>query len=116
MLPLLVISQLDEFQKEMSSQSGQDVQDLLSQGQSWEQNGEHSRAITTYLSITVQHCSDQELLKKTWSKAVELAVKFVPDKSVDVTALVCDRLANIGCYEEVCTSVTMVTEKVGVFS
>ena len=85
----------------MSSQSGQDIQDLLSQGQSWEQNGEHSRAITTYLTITVQHCSDHELLKKTWSKAVELAVKFVPSKSVDVTALVCDRLANIGCYEEV---------------
>lgn len=85
----------------MSSQSGQDVQDLLSQGQSWEQNGEHSRAITTYLSITVQHCTDHDLLKKTWNKAVELAVKFVPSKSVDVTALVCDRLANIGCYEEV---------------
>ena len=32
---------------------------------------------------------------------MELAVKFVPSKSVDITALVCDRLANIGCYEEV---------------
>ena len=87
----------------MSSQSGQDIHDLLSQGQSWEQNGEHSRAITTYLSITAQHCDDHDLLKKTWSKAVELAVKFVPSQSVDVTALVCDRLANIGCYEEVHT-------------
>ena len=85
----------------MSTQSGQGIQDLLSQGRSWEQNGEYSRAISTYLSITLQHSNDHSLLKKIWTKAVDLAVKFVPGKSLDVTSLVCDRLANISCYEEV---------------
>lgn len=46
-------------------------------------------------------------------KCVDLALKFVPERAVDVAALVCDRLANIGRYVqagELFLSVEMVKE------
>lgn len=38
------------------------------------------------------------------SQAVDLSLKFVPDRSVDVVALVSDRLANMGRYVQVRSS------------
>ena len=35
------------------------------------------------------------------SQAVDLSLKFVPERSVDVVALVSDRLANMGRYVQV---------------
>ena len=71
---------------------------LLGQGRTWEQSGEYSRAIDFYLQLTTQNCQDQDLLQDTWEKAVDLSLKFVPERSVDVVALVSDRLANMGRY------------------
>ena len=64
----------------------------------WEQNGEYSTAIDLYLQLNTQNCSDNEVLQNTWEKCVDLSLKFVPERSVDIAALVCDRLANMGRY------------------
>lgn len=37
-------------------------------------------------------------------QAVELAMKFVGDRAVDVARTACPRLAEIKCYEQVCWS------------
>ena len=46
-------------------------------------------------------------------QCVDLSLKFVPERAVDVAALVCDRLANVGRYiqaGELFLSVEMVKE------
>ena len=46
-------------------------------------------------------------------QCVDLSLKFIPERSVDVAALVCDRLANMGRYVqagELFLSVEMVKE------
>ena len=81
---------LDDFQKEMSSNSGEYVLDsllspapdtplplplpprnyeeLLSQGHLWEQNGEHTHAIDVYLQLNTKNCPDHSLLQEYWEK------------------------------------------------
>ena len=51
-------------------------------------------------------------------QCVDLSLKFVPERSADVAALVCDRLANIGHYGqagELFLSVDMVKEGLDMF-
>lgn len=95
-------------------------EDLLHQGAIWEQSGEHSRAIDVYTQLTAQNCPDVQLLQATWEKvgcttrdrhhcsarlllgcclqALDLAIKFVPERASDVAMLVSDRLAHTGSY------------------
>lgn len=75
--------------------------DLLSQARTWEQNGEHSRAIDIYLQLTTANCPSHDLLQESWEKAVDLAIKFAPSRSADVVSLVSDRLANMGRFIQV---------------
>jgi intraflagellar transport protein 172 len=105
--------QLDEFQKEMAGKSGTSYRDLLSQARTWEQSGEHSRAIDVYLQVTSSNCPDHDVLQDSWEKAVDLSLKFAPTRSVDVVTLVSDRLAHLGRYVqagEMFLSVEMVKE------
>lgn len=55
-----------------------------------------------------------ELLRPClFTQCVDLSLKFVPERSVDIAALVCDRLANMGRYVqagELFLSVEMVKE------
>ena len=82
-------------------------EDLLAQARTWEQSGEFSRSIDCYLQLTTQNCGNEDVLVKVWVKAVELCIKFVPSRSVDTVALVCDRLANLGKYIQVCNKNSM---------
>ena len=75
--------------------------DLLSQARAWEQSGEHSRAIDTYLQVTSANCPSQDVLQDSWEKAVDLTLKFIPTRSADVVTLVSDRLASMGRYIQV---------------
>ena len=75
--------------------------DLLSQARTWEQNGEHSRAIDIYLQLTTANCPSHDLLQESWEKAVDLALKFTPSRSADIVSLVSDRLANMGRFIQV---------------
>lgn len=75
--------------------------DLLLQARTWEQNGEHSRAIDMYLQVTSTNCPNQDVLQDSWEKAVDLTLKFTPARSADVVTLVSDRLANMGRYIQV---------------
>ena len=75
--------------------------DLLSQARTWEQSGEHSRAIDVYLQVTSSNCPDHDVLQDSWEKAVDLSLKFAPTRSVDVVTLVSDRLAHLGRYVQV---------------
>ena len=78
--------------------------DLLSQARTWEQSGEHSRAVDVYLQVTSSNCPDPDVLQDSWEKAVDLTLKFVSTRSVDVVTLVSDRLAHLGRYVQVTCS------------
>lgn len=59
---------------------------------------ERSRDCDTEDKVSNSHlCTSASYLQ-----AVDLSLKFVPERSVDVVVLVSDRLANIGRYIQVC--------------
>ena len=45
-------------------------QDLLSQANTWEENGEYIRAIEMLLQLTVNNCDNKDLLMETWTKVI----------------------------------------------
>ena len=42
--------------------------DLLSQANTWEQNGEYTRAIDFYLQLNTDNCSNEDICLKSWNK------------------------------------------------
>lgn len=51
--------------------------DLLAQANTWEQNGEYTRAIDFYLQLNTDNCNSQDILLKSWNK-VCLHTRFIP--------------------------------------
>ncbi|XP_062507829.1 intraflagellar transport protein 172 homolog isoform X2 [Corticium candelabrum] len=100
-----VPNKLPQLQKEyeiyMNSSKGiKSKDDLLSPAKTWEQSGDYHRAIDAYLKITVQQNSDYDFLVNCWEKAVELAMKFVPERTNVVVGTVCERLVAIERFEQ----------------
>jgi intraflagellar transport protein 172 len=118
-----VPNKLPHLQKEyeiyMNSSKGiKSKDDLLSPAKTWEQSGDYPRAIEAYLKITVQQNSDYSFLVNCWQKAVELAVKFVPDRAATVVGAVCERLEAIEHFEqaaELYLGVEMVKEAIDLY-
>ena len=59
-------------------------QDLLSQAKTWENSGEYSRAVSTYLLLTVQNCDNQDILIQSWNKVIH----YTKDCNVTVALVV----------------------------
>lgn len=78
------------------------VDALLGQAREWEESGNFSRAVETYLRISDSHTNDVDILEKSWSKAAELALKFLGDsKAIEIARLVGPRLIEIQKYSMV---------------
>eukprot|EP01137_Pigoraptor_chileana_P037243 Opistho-2@34026 len=80
-----------------SGSAGRDA--LVAPARTWEANGEYSRAIDAYLKLNTEHTADMDFLEGAWEKAVELAMKFVPDRAVDAVSTVSGRLIQIKRFE-----------------
>ncbi|XP_048583111.1 intraflagellar transport protein 172 homolog [Nematostella vectensis] len=90
----------DEYDKEVLTKGNRGAESLLSQGKEWEKKGEYNRAIDMYMKITASMTSDQDLVEDAMVKAVELAMKFVPERASEVARVACPRLATIKAYEQ----------------
>ncbi|CAL4073000.1 unnamed protein product, partial [Meganyctiphanes norvegica] len=85
-LPHKLSALQDEYDRNVLSRGSQDATTLMGQARQWEEAGEYSRAVDCYCKITRNMTSDISVLEKAWSKAGELAVKFLPAEKADNVA------------------------------
>ncbi|XP_063612068.1 intraflagellar transport protein 172 homolog [Penaeus indicus] len=98
-LPHKLSALQDEYDRTVLSRGSQDVETLLNQAQQWEEAGEYNRAVDCYTKVTPHMSNDISLLEKAWSKAGELAVKFLDaDKAEEVARQLGPRLLEIKRY------------------
>ncbi|TPX67270.1 hypothetical protein SpCBS45565_g03981 [Spizellomyces sp. 'palustris'] len=88
-----------EYDRFISGKTDKGMEDIVSTAKLLEQQQEYSRAIDMYLKLTATHTSDYAFLQEFWEKAVELAMKFVPERGNEVVETVCARLIEIKRYE-----------------
>ncbi|KAK4299690.1 hypothetical protein Pmani_028048 [Petrolisthes manimaculis] len=98
-LPHKLSALQDEYDRTVLSRGSHDAQTLMNQARQWEESGEYSRAVECYIKVTPNMTSDASVLEKSWNKARELAVKFLPAEKVDDLARVLGpRLLDIKRY------------------
>jgi len=94
---------LDQLQNEYDREANRDdrgLDALLSQAKDWESRAEYGRAIDVYLKLNKEMTQNYDILEDSWTKAVELAVKFVKNRAVEVVRKACDKLIEIESYEQ----------------
>ncbi|XP_076029417.1 intraflagellar transport protein Oseg2 isoform X2 [Oratosquilla oratoria] len=98
-LPHKLSALQDEYDRTVLSRGSQDAHALISQARQWEESGEYSRAVDCYTKVTKNMTGDIGLLEKVWTKAGELAVKFLsPEKADEVARQLGPALLNIQRY------------------
>ena len=87
----------DEYERNVLSRGQNYARAILGQAQQWEEAREHSRAVDCLVQISPQMTDDKDLLQKGWSRAGEMAVKFLdPHKAEEVASLLGKLVNNIG--------------------
>jgi len=76
-------------------------QDLMAAGKMWEDNGDPSKAIDSYLKVTSAQTRNVEYLEEIWEKAVELAMTRCTGRITEVVSEVSKRLVDLGRFEQV---------------
>ncbi len=77
------------------------VDTLISVARTAEIQGDHMRAIDSYLQVSTEHTDNIDTLEECWEKAAELAMKFIPGRARTVVVGVAERLAAVDRYEPV---------------
>ena len=89
----------DEFDQQSLAESGRDVNVLLDQAQQWVETGEYERAVDCYLKVDRSNTNDTTTMATAWTKAAELAIKFLDsDKAIDVAQIAGPNLVIISCW------------------
>jgi intraflagellar transport protein 172 len=73
--------------------------EILSTAKMLEQQKEYSKAIDLYLKLGTSQIANLDQLEAVWEKAVELCMKFVPERGQEVVSSVCKRLVSIERYQ-----------------
>jgi intraflagellar transport protein 172 len=98
---------------------GNSLDGLVGQARQWEEAGEYQRAIETYLKVDNTNTKDPGQLAAAWTRAGELAIKFLEtDKAEDVATVVGPRLVALGRYSgaaQLYLGVEMVREAIDAF-
>lgn len=79
--------------------SPQSLEEALDAAKIYEDTGNYSRAIDTYLSVNETSSSDPDRLEEVWENAVRLAMKHAPERYNDIVAIVAKRLKMIQRFE-----------------
>ncbi|TPX62114.1 hypothetical protein PhCBS80983_g00643 [Powellomyces hirtus] len=98
-LPTNMAQLNEDYDRFVSGQTDKGREDILSTAKLLEQQQEYSRAVDMYLKITTAQTSDTAFLQQVWEKAVELAMKFVPERGHEVVETACARLIEVKQYE-----------------
>ncbi|KAI8928779.1 hypothetical protein BC831DRAFT_447367 [Entophlyctis helioformis] len=88
----------EEYDRYLSGQSDAGKDHIVNTAKTFEQQKEYSRAIDMYLKISTNHTTDLDFLEQTWERAVDIAIKFVPERGQDVVAAACMRLIQVKRY------------------
>ena len=109
----------DEYERSNMSTSSRGSDGLLGQGRKWEESGEYQRAVDCYLKIDSTVTRDINVLSAAWTKAAELAIKFLEsDKAEEIATVAGPRLVEIGKYNaaaQLYLGVEMVREAIDAF-
>merc|ERR1719162_1346463 len=77
----------------------QSLEEILDAAKIYEETGNYSRAIDTYLSVNENSSSDPDRLEEVWENAVRLAMKHAQDRYNEIVAVVASRLKMIQRFE-----------------
>jgi len=77
----------------------QSLEEILDAAKIYEETGNYSRAIDTYLSVNENCSSDPDRLEEVWENAVRLAMKHAQERYNDIVAVVASRLKMISRFE-----------------
>eukprot|EP00042_Codosiga_hollandica_P051782 m.643612 g.643612 ORF g.643612 m.643612 type:complete len:1752 (+) comp58351_c0_seq22:791-6046(+) len=88
-----------EFQEWQRLNGAMDRDTILATARAYQSNGEHWKAIETYLQLSLEHTNDLDTLEEAWETAADLAIKFVPARDKAVVVAASERLRSIGRHE-----------------
>ncbi|KAI8999812.1 hypothetical protein BC832DRAFT_563653 [Gaertneriomyces semiglobifer] len=92
--------------------------DMLKAARIAEQQQNHSQAVDLYLNLSPNFLGDADALQEAWEKAVELAVKFTPERGRTVIEAVCAKLSSInrhGVAADLYTGMEMYKEAIDAY-
>ena len=109
----------DEYDRESLAESGRDVSVILSKARQWEETGEYQRAVDCYLKVDKTITNDTSVMATAWTKAAELAIKFLDsDKAIDVAQFAGPLLVEVGRHNaaaQLYMGVEMIKEAIDAF-
>ncbi|CAE8665032.1 unnamed protein product [Polarella glacialis] len=77
----------------------QSLEEVLDAAKIYEETGNYSRAIDTYLSVDENSTADPDRLEEVWENAVRLAMKHAQERYNEIVAVVAKRLKMIQRFE-----------------
>jgi len=90
-----------EYEQQVTKKGASGVQTLIQQGQECEARGEYSQAIGWYCKVNQEVTHDSQILEKCWSKASELALKFLPNnKATAVVQLLAPKFVQLNRHSK----------------
>mmetsp|Transcript_43192 Transcript_43192/g.92156 ORF Transcript_43192/g.92156 Transcript_43192/m.92156 type:complete len:1765 (-) Transcript_43192:92-5386(-) len=78
---------------------GQSLDEILDAAKIYEETGNYSRAIDTYLSVTEASSSDYDRLEEVWENALRLAMKHAQERYNEIVSVCAKRLKLISRFE-----------------
>ena len=98
-IPHRLKSLQEEYEREVGGPASKSSDGLLAQGRQWEESGDYVRAVECYLKIDRSATKDVSLLAAAWTKAAEIAIKFLDsDRAADVANVTGPKLIEIGKF------------------
>ena len=98
-IPHKLKSLQEEYEREVGHTSNNSSDGLLAQGRQWEENGDYDKAVECYLKIDQHSTRDVNILAAAWTKASEIAIKFLDgDKAAEVATVAGPKLVEIGRF------------------
>ena len=98
-IPHKLKSLQEEYEREVGHTSNSSSDGLLAQGRQWEESGDYVRAVECYLKVDKSSTRDVNILAAAWSKAAEIAIKFLDaDKAAEVASVTGPKLVEIGRF------------------
>lgn len=99
-LPVKLSEIHEEYDRFVNGKDSAGRDEILSTARMLEQQKEFSRAVDMYLKLSFQHSNDIVFLEKAWEKAVDITLKFVPDRAQEVVSTVCARLVEAKKFDQ----------------
>jgi len=102
--PHMLVDVVDSYGEGAAGAGGatgapQSLEEILDAAKIYEETGNYSRAIDTYLSVTETTSQNPDRLEEVWENAVRLAMKHAQDRYNDIVAVVAKRLKMISRFE-----------------